>query len=92
MIYCLVNHHIICHLVFVLISTETVMMRLLLIIPPAAEFALLSSSRYDMSVEGIHRELSAVYGPTVMTEGTVRQWCRMYKDGRRAKWSAICSE
>jgi hypothetical protein len=25
---------------------------------------------------------SAVHGPNVMTEGTVRQWCRMIKDGR----------
>jgi hypothetical protein len=32
------------------------------------------------SVE-IHRELCAVYGQNVMTEGTVRQWCRMFKDG-----------
>jgi hypothetical protein len=23
-----------------------------------------------------------VYGQTVMSEGTVRQWCRMFKDGR----------
>jgi transposase len=33
------------------------------------------------SVEN-HRELCAVYGQTVMSEGTVRQWCRMFKDGR----------
>jgi hypothetical protein len=25
---------------------------------------------------------SAVYGQNVMSEGTVRQWCRMFKDGR----------
>jgi hypothetical protein len=31
----------------------------------------------------IHWELSApVYAQTVMSEGTVRQWCRMFKDGR----------
>jgi hypothetical protein len=31
----------------------------------------------------IHRELcAAVYGQNVMSEGTVRQWCRMFKDGR----------
>jgi hypothetical protein len=30
----------------------------------------------------IHRELCAVvYDQTVMSEGTVRQWCRMFKDG-----------
>jgi hypothetical protein len=29
------------------------------------------------------RELCpTVYGPNVMSEGAVRQWCRMFKDGR----------
>jgi hypothetical protein len=36
-----------------------------------------------MSAAEIHRELcAAVYGKTVMTEGTVRQWCTMFIDGR----------
>jgi hypothetical protein len=30
----------------------------------------------------INRELCAVYGQNVMSEGSVRQWCRMFKDGR----------
>jgi hypothetical protein len=31
----------------------------------------------------IHRELcAAVYGQNVINDGTVRQWCRMFKDGR----------
>jgi hypothetical protein len=31
----------------------------------------------------IHRELrAAVYGQNVMSEGNVRQWCRMFKDER----------
>jgi transposase len=30
----------------------------------------------------IHHEICAVYGQNVMSEGTVRQWCRMFKDGR----------
>jgi hypothetical protein len=48
----------------------------------------------NMSNEEIHRELCAtVYGQNVMSEETVRQWCRMFKDGRkiftiRAKYSA----
>jgi hypothetical protein len=25
---------------------------------------------------------AAVYGQNVMTEGTVRQWCKMFKDGQ----------
>jgi transposase len=36
----------------------------------------------NIIAEEIHRELCAVYGQNLMTEGTVRQWCRMFKDGR----------
>jgi transposase len=35
-----------------------------------------------MSAAEIHPELCAVYGQNVMSEGTVRQWHRMFKDGR----------
>jgi transposase len=35
-----------------------------------------------MSAVEIHHELCAVYGQNVMSEGTARQWCRMFKDGR----------
>jgi hypothetical protein len=36
-----------------------------------------------MSAVEIHCELcAAVYSQNVMSEGTVRQWCRMFKDGR----------
>jgi hypothetical protein len=36
-----------------------------------------------MDTIGIHRELcAAVYGQNVMSEGTVRQWCTMFKDVR----------
>jgi hypothetical protein len=35
-----------------------------------------------LSAAGIHRELYAVYGRNVMSEGTIRQWCRMFKDGQ----------
>jgi hypothetical protein len=53
----------------------------------------------SMSVAEIHRELcAAVYHQNVMSEGTVRQWCRIFKDGRtnvhdeeRSGRSAICS-
>jgi hypothetical protein len=37
----------------------------------------------NMSAAEIHRELCEVYGQNVMSEGTVRQWCRMFKDGRK---------
>jgi hypothetical protein len=35
-----------------------------------------------MSAVEIHRELWAAYGQNVISEGTVRQWCRMFKYGR----------
>jgi transposase len=35
-----------------------------------------------VSAAEIHRELCVVYGRNIMSEGTVRQWCRMFKDGR----------
>jgi hypothetical protein len=37
-----------------------------------------------MSAAEIHRELCAVYG---QSKGTVRHWCRMFKDGRENKCS-----
>jgi transposase len=36
----------------------------------------------NMTAAEINRELCAVYGQNVMSEGTVRQWCRVIKDGR----------
>jgi hypothetical protein len=41
----------------------------------------------NMNAAEIHRELYAVYGQNVMSEGTVRQWCRMFKDGQAKKCS-----
>jgi hypothetical protein len=35
----------------------------------------------SMSSAEIHRELcTAVYAQNIMSEGTVRQWCRVFKD------------
>jgi transposase len=36
----------------------------------------------NLSTAEIHYELCAVCGPNVIREGTVRQWCRMFKAGR----------
>jgi hypothetical protein len=36
----------------------------------------------NMSAAEIHREICVVYGQNIMSEGTVRQWCRTFKDGR----------
>jgi transposase len=35
----------------------------------------------NMSAVEIHCELCAVYDENVMSEGTLRQWYRMFKDG-----------
>jgi hypothetical protein len=36
----------------------------------------------NMSTAEIHYELCSVYGQIIMSERTVRQWCRMFKVGR----------
>jgi hypothetical protein len=36
----------------------------------------------DMSAVEIHHELCTVYGQNVISEGTMRHWCRMFKDER----------
>jgi hypothetical protein len=41
----------------------------------------------NMSAAGIHRELCAVCGQKVISEGIVRQWCRVFKHGRANKCS-----
>jgi hypothetical protein len=51
--------------------------------PPSCEiravFCFLHAK--NVSAEEIHCELCVVYGQNV-SEGTVRQWCRMFKDER----------
>jgi hypothetical protein len=37
----------------------------------------------NMSAAEIHLELCAIYGQYVMSEGTVRQWHRIFKDGQQ---------
>jgi transposase len=36
----------------------------------------------NMSAEEIHRELCEVYGQTIISEGSIKQRCRIFKDGR----------
>ena len=38
-------------------------------------------ARNNNAVE-IHRQLCEVYGSNVMSESKVRQWCRLFKEGR----------
>jgi hypothetical protein len=37
----------------------------------------------NMSAAEIHRELYAVHCQIGMCEGTVRQWCRIFRDGEK---------
>jgi hypothetical protein len=37
---------------------------------------------YKICAAEIYNELCTIYGQNVMSEETVRQWCRMFKDGR----------
>ena len=34
----------------------------------------------------IHREICAVYGKNIMSDGMVRKWVRAFKDGRTKTW------
>jgi hypothetical protein len=80
--HCLVNHHITGHLVFVLVFTEWVIMCLATDNPASCEIRSLIRFLHAkiMSAAEIHRELcAAVYCQNVMSGGTVRQSCRMFK-------------
>jgi hypothetical protein len=53
----------------------------------------------NMRAAEIHRELClSVYGQNVVSEGTVRQWCRMFKDGQtnvhdeQSDWLSVVSD
>jgi hypothetical protein len=87
--HCLVSHHITGHLMFVLVSTEQVMMCPPFGNPVSCEIsAVIRFLRAKcMRVVEFHREVRAVYGQHATSEGTLRQWCRMFKDGRANKGS-----
>jgi hypothetical protein len=75
------NHHVTGYLVFVLVSTDWVMM--CPATAPAAKFALLSVFfTLKTCATEIHCELCAVCGHNVMDKGTVRQWCRIFENGQ----------
>jgi hypothetical protein len=76
---CLVNHHITGQLMFVLFSTEWVMM--CPVIDNLASCEIHTAIHFlhakNMSAVEIHCELCMVYAQNIMSEGTVRQWCRI---------------
>jgi hypothetical protein len=69
--------------VFFHVSTEWVMMCPAIDKPASSEILTVVRSLCAKNVSSaeIHCELCAVYDQNVMSEGTVRQWCRMFKDG-----------
>jgi hypothetical protein len=53
----------------------------------------------NMSAAEFLRELCVVYSQNVMSEGTVRQWCTVFKDGctnvhdeERSGWPSVVSD
>jgi hypothetical protein len=53
----------------------------------------------NMNVAEINELCSTIYGQNVISEGTVRQWCRMFEDGQtdvhdeeQSGQPTICSE
>jgi hypothetical protein len=88
----LVNRHITGHLLFVLVSE----------IENPVSCVIRSVVRFLRAKTSVLRkfsELCAVQGQNVMSEGTVRQWCRIFKDGptnvhdeERSCWSSVDSD
>jgi hypothetical protein len=56
------------------------MMSLLIDNSSSCEFCVVI--RFLHAAEIYHELCAAVYGQNIMREGNVRQWCRMFKDGR----------
>jgi hypothetical protein len=81
MTHCPVNHHIIGHLVFVLVSTDWVMVCPAVDNPANWEIRAVIRSVHAKDMNAAECTVSYA-GQNVMSEGTVRQWCRMCKDGR----------
>jgi hypothetical protein len=97
MTHCLVNHHITGHIVFVLVSIEWVLMCPTIDNPTSCEVRAVICFLHvkNMSAVEIHLELCTVYGQNVMSERTVRQWCRTFRDGQtnihNEEWSGLPS-
>jgi hypothetical protein len=69
---------------FVLVCTEEVMMCPMIDNPTSCEVyaVILCLHNKNMCAAEIHCGLCAFYHQNIMSEGSVRQWCRMLKDGR----------
>jgi hypothetical protein len=90
MTHYLLNYHINGHLVFVLVPTDLLMICPTIYNHVSCEIRVFIRFLHaeSMSAVEIHRELcAAVYGQNVMSEGTVRQLCRLFRDWRENKCS-----
>jgi hypothetical protein len=72
------------HIVFVLVSIEQVIMCPVIDNPASCEIrdGIHFICAKNISAAEIHHELCVVYTKNVMSEGTVRWWCRIFRDGR----------
>jgi hypothetical protein len=70
--------------VFVLVSTVFGMMLPAIDNPASCEIRAVICFHHakNVSAAEIHCELCAVYSQNVMSEGPIRKWCSMFKDGR----------
>jgi hypothetical protein len=68
-------------MLFVLVSVEPVAMCPAVDNPASWDIHAVIHTKSTSSVE-IHSELCAVvYSQNVVSEGTLKQWCRIFKDG-----------
>jgi hypothetical protein len=76
--------------VFVVVSVELVLMCPAIDNPGSCEIHEVIHFFHvkNMSAAAIRHELYVIYGQNIMGEGTVRHWCRMFRDG----WVNKCSQ
>jgi hypothetical protein len=101
MTHCLANHQVAGHLMFLFVSTRRDITCSTIHNPPAVKFSLLAFYTLQIRVllKSIVNYASAVHGQNISSDGTVRHWCRMFKDRltnvlgeKTSRRPAICSE
>jgi hypothetical protein len=70
--------------VFVLVSAERVIMCPVIDNPASCKILAVIHFVHTRKISAaeIQNELCMVYGKNVMSEGPVRRWCRVFKDGQ----------
>jgi hypothetical protein len=96
MTHCLVNHHITGLIVFFLVSPEWVVICPVIDNPTSWEICTYIPFLHtkNMTTAEIRCKLYVIYSQNGMSDGTVRQRCRMFKDGQTnvQMKSKVCSE